>query len=100
MTQGATAAFRHELTSLAGVVERNVYLVRRYIWWDLAFFVWTVANSLTVVFIAKGVEATGGTIDVNRVTATLLIGTVVWAYLGVVFEIITETVGWERWEGT
>jgi len=96
----SSLSFRHELTSLAGVVERNVYLVRRYIWWDLAFFVWTVANSLTVVFIAKGVEATGGTIDVNRVTATLLIGTVVWAYLGIVFEIITETVGWERWEGT
>ncbi len=35
------------------------YLTRRYIWWDLAFFVWTVANTLTLVFIAKGIEATG-----------------------------------------
>ncbi|TMJ97457.1 MAG: ABC transporter permease [Actinobacteria bacterium] len=98
--RGSSLSFRYELTSLAGVVERNLYLVRRYIWWDVAFFVWTVANALTVVFIAKGVEATGGRIDVNRVTATLLIGAVVWAYLGIVFEIMTETVGWERWEGT
>jgi ABC-2 type transport system permease protein len=30
---------RAELVGLAGVVERNAYLVRRYIWWDLAFFV-------------------------------------------------------------
>jgi ABC-2 type transport system permease protein len=100
MTRGSSLSFRHELTSLAGVVERNVYIVRRYIWWDVAFFVWTVANALTVVFIAKGVEATGGKIDVNRVTTTLLIGAVVWAYLGIIFEILTETVGWERWEGT
>jgi ABC-2 type transport system permease protein len=30
----------------------------------------------------------------------LLIGAVVWSYLGLVFEIETETVAWERWEGT
>ncbi len=92
--------FRHELISLGGVVERNVYLVRRYIWWDVAFFLWTVANTLTIVFIAKGIEAGGGTIDVNRVTTQLLIGAVIWAYLGIIFEVLTETVAWERWEGT
>jgi len=91
---------KHELIGLGGVVERNVYLTRRYIWWDLAFFLWTVANTLTIVFIAKGFEATGGDIDVERATTTLLIGAVVWAYLGIIFEFITETVAWERWEGT
>jgi len=25
---------------------------------------------------------------------------VIWSYLGVLFEILTETVAWERWEGT
>ena len=93
-------SLREELIGLGGVVERNFYLTRRYVWWDLAFFVWTVANTLTIVFIAKGFEATGGTIDVNRATTTLLIGAVVWAYLGIIFEFITETVAWERWEGT
>jgi ABC-2 type transport system permease protein len=100
MMPASSLSFRHELTSLAGVVERNVYLVRRYIWWDVAYFVWAVANALTIVFIADGIEATGGRVDVNRLTATLLIGAVVWAYLGVLFEILTETVAWERWEGT
>jgi ABC-2 type transport system permease protein len=100
MPEGAAATLRHELIGLAGVVERNIYLVKRYIWWDVAFFVWTVANTLTIVFIAKGIEAGGGKIDVNEVTTILLIGAVVWAYLGIIFEILTETVAWERWEGT
>jgi ABC-2 type transport system permease protein len=98
--RGAASTLRAELVGLAGVVERNVYLVKRYIWWDLAFFVWTVANTLTIVFIAEGVEAAGGQIDVERTTTILLIGAVIWAYLGIIFEVLTETVAWERWEGT
>jgi ABC-2 type transport system permease protein len=100
MPEGAAATVRHELIGLAGVFERNVYLVKRYIWWDVAFFVWTVANTLTIVFIAKGIEAGGGQINVDEVTTILLVGAVVWAYLGIIFEILTETVAWERWEGT
>ena len=98
--RAAALTMRHQLIGLGGVVERNVYLTRRYIWWDVAFMVWTIANTLTIVFIAKGIEATGGDIDVDRATATLLIGAVVWAYLGIIFEFLTETVAWERWEGT
>src|SRR5262245_58735174 len=50
---------RAELVGAGGVVERNAYLTKRYIWWDVAWFVWTVANTLTIVFIAKAVEARG-----------------------------------------
>jgi len=100
MRASIPATVRHELIGAGGVVERNWYLVKRYAWWELAFFVWTVANTLTIVFIAKGVETAGGEVDVNRLTAVLLIGAVVWAYLGIIFEIMTETVAWERWEGT
>jgi ABC-2 type transport system permease protein len=96
----AAHTLRAELVGLAGVVERNTYLVRRYVWWELAFFLWTVANTLTIVFIAEGVEAAGGRIDVEQTTAVLLIGAVIWAYLGMIFEVLTETVAWERWEGT
>jgi ABC-2 type transport system permease protein len=91
---------RRQLIGLGGVVERNMYLVKRYGWWELAFFIWTVANTLSIVFIAEGVKATGGHLDVERATATLLIGAVIWSYLGIIFEILTETVAWERWEGT
>jgi ABC-2 type transport system permease protein len=93
-------SLRSEFIGLGGIVERNAYLVKRYVWWELAFFLWTVANTLTIVFIAKGVQASGGQLDVNRQTTILLIGGVIWAYLGIIFEILTETVAWERWEGT
>ena len=98
--RGAAATLRHELIGLSGVLERNAYLVKRYAWWELAFFVWSLANTLTIVFIAKGIHAEGATLDVDRATTTLLIGAVIWSYLGVIFEILTETVAWERWEGT
>jgi ABC-2 type transport system permease protein len=98
--RGAALALRHELIGLGGVIERNAYLVKRYAWWELAFFVWTVANTLSIVFIAKGAEAAGAHLNVNRLTTILLIGAVIWAYLGIIFEILTETVAWERWEGT
>jgi ABC-2 type transport system permease protein len=93
-------AIRRELIGFAGIVERNVYLIRRFAWWELAWFLYTVANTLTIVFIAKGIEAGGGTLNVNRVTIVLLIGAVIWSYLGLIFEVVTETVAWERWEGT
>jgi ABC-2 type transport system permease protein len=98
--RSAAYAARLQAIALLGVVERNAYLVRRYGWWELAFFVWTIANTLTVVFIADGVEASGGRLDLERQTTILLIGAVIWSYLGIVFEILTETVAWERWEGT
>src|SRR6266511_541769 len=82
------AAWRLQAIALLGVVERNAYLVKRYGWWELAFFAWTVANTLTIVFIAKGVEAGGGRLDVERQTTILLIGAVIWSYLGIIFEII------------
>jgi ABC-2 type transport system permease protein len=100
MERATGMTLRHELIGLGGVVERNWYLVKRYAWWELTFFFWTVANTLTIVFIAKGVEATGARVDVNRLTTVLLIGAVIWAYLGIIFEVLTETVAWERWEGT
>jgi ABC-2 type transport system permease protein len=100
MERAPGLTLRRELIGLGGVVERNWYLVKRYAWWELTFFFWTVANTLTIVFIAKGVEATGVRVDVNRLTTVLLIGAVIWAYLGIIFEVLTETVAWERWEGT
>ena len=91
-------AARHELIGLYGVVERNWYLVKRYAWWELAFFIWTIANTLSIVFISKAANLSPA--EENRLTTILLIGAVIWSYLGIIFEILTETVAWERWEVT
>src|SRR4026208_715463 len=96
----AAGTLRHEFIGLYGMVERNWYLIKRYAWWEVAFFFWTAANTLTIVFIAKGVVAEGGTVNIDRLTTILLIGAVMWSYLGIIFELLIETVAWERWEGT
>src|SRR5512146_3056347 len=89
---------RDELIGLFGVVERNLYLTKRYLLWDLAFLLWTVANTLTIVFIARGVGIPPA--ERNSLETKLLVGAVIWAFLGIIFEFVTETVAWERWEGT
>jgi ABC-2 type transport system permease protein len=89
---------RNELIGLYGVVERNLYLTKRYFLWDLAFLLWTIANTLTIVFLSRGVDLTPAAR--NDLATKLLVGGVIWAFLGIIFEIVTETVAWERWEGT
>jgi ABC-2 type transport system permease protein len=100
MMRGAATTLRSELMGFSGIVERNTYIIRRYAWWELAWFVWTLANTLTIAFIAKGFAASGARIDVNKATSWLLIGALVWSYLGMVFGLLVEMVQWERWEGT
>jgi ABC-2 type transport system permease protein len=101
MTVDVTQAFtrrriiRDELIGLFGVVERNLYLTKRYLLWDLAFLLWTVANTLTIVFIARGIGIAPAAR--NELETKLLVGGVIWAFLGIIFEIVTETVA-ERWE--
>jgi ABC-2 type transport system permease protein len=92
------ATLRQELIGLGGIVERNMYLTKRYILWDVAFMVWTIANTLTIVFIARSVHLSPA--RENELATKLLVGAVIWAFLGIIFEFVTETVAWERWEGT
>jgi ABC-2 type transport system permease protein len=92
------ATLRQELIGLGGIVERNVYLTKRYILWDVAFMIWTIAHPLTLVFIARSVHLPPA--RENELATKLLVGAVIWAFLGIIFEFVTETVAWERWEGT
>ena len=90
---------RNQLVGLFGIVERNMYLTKRYFLWDLAFMVWTIANTLTIVFIARAIPGITPAQE-NNAAALLLVGATIWAFLGIIFEFMTETVAWERWEGT
>jgi ABC-2 type transport system permease protein len=98
LTYTRRRVLRGELIGLYGVVERNLYLTKRYFLWDLAFLLWTIANTLTIVFISRGVDLSAA--ERNELATKLLVGGVIWAFLGIIFEIVTETVAWERWEGT
>jgi ABC-2 type transport system permease protein len=82
-------------------VERNFNLVKRYWGWEIVWLAYSVANALSITFIGAGAEAiTGQTIDTNYMILYLLVGTLVWHYLAVVFDNVSEMIAWERWEGT
>ncbi len=95
------AALRHEARAAYGFVERNVNLVKRYWAWEVVWLIYSTANALSVTFIGAGMgEISGQRVDTNRLTLYLLIGTLVWQYLSVIFVLVSETIQWERWEGT
>ena len=81
--------------------ERNWNLTRRYAAWELVWLVYSLANALTILFIAAATERiTGQRVDTGHLVLYLLIGTIVWSYLSAVFDIMAETIAYERWEGT
>lgn len=90
--------WRRELVAIWGYVQRNYFLTKRYFLWEVVWLVYSTMNALTIGFIGLGFGGTPE--DTARTTTFLLIGTVLWSYLSMVFDIISETVSWERWEGT
>jgi ABC-2 type transport system permease protein len=97
----ANAPLWRELKASYALVERNVHLSKRYWGWELAFLVYTIAQSLAIVYTADAVPSiTGQHIDTHRIVLYLAIGTLTWSYMASLFNAIAESVQWERWEGT
>jgi ABC-2 type transport system permease protein len=82
-----------ELRASYAFIERNFNLTKRYWGWEVAWLVYSLAAALAVAFIGV---AQGDPLLLQ----TLVIGTIFWNYLSIVFGFIGETVTWERWEGT
>lgn len=81
--------------------ERNWNLTRRYLGWEVVWIVYSLVNALTILFIAAATEQiTGQSVDTSFFVLYLLIGTTMWSYLSAVFDVVAETIAWERWEGT
>jgi ABC-2 type transport system permease protein len=82
-------------------VERNFNLTKRYWGWEVVFLVYSVVNSLAITFIGAAMQQISGQkLDTSFLILYLLIGTLVWSYLSVVFDAISDMITWERWEGT
>lgn len=82
-------------------IERNFNLTKRYWGWELVWICYSVANALTITFIGAGMEAiSGAKIDTDYLIMFLLAGTLIWHFLSIVFDSISEVIAWERWEGT
>jgi len=86
-----------ELIGALGFVQRNYYLTKRYFLWELVWLIYTTGNAMSIGFIGVAIDSQT---DSNRLTTYLLIGALIWSYLSMLFDILAETVSWERWEGT
>lgn len=95
------AQLKREMRASYAFVERNFNLVRRYWGWEVVWLVYSIASTLSITYIGAGMEAISGVrVDTNYLILYLLIGTMVWRFLAIIFDNISEMIAWERWEGT
>jgi ABC-2 type transport system permease protein len=96
------ATLTHELKATYAFMERNANLVKRYWSWELVWLVYSIANSLSVSYIGLGMVMIVGeqNVDGQYLVLYLVVGTLVWRYLSIIFYWITDVIGMERWEGT
>jgi len=88
-----------ESQAMMAFIERQFALSRRYLGWEIVFLFYTIINTLTIALIAVGMQEQGQTVDPKYIFY-LVIGALMWGFLGVIFREVSESVSWERWEGT
>lgn len=97
----AYAPMWREVKASYAFVERNVNLTKRYWGWEVAFLIYTLAQSAAVIYIADTVPSVSGhPFNSRPLVLYLAIGALTWAYMSNLFMAIAESVQWERWEGT
>ena len=90
-----------ELVAVWGYVQRNYFLTKRYLMWEIVWLVYVTVNAMAITFIGAGAQEFGGmNMDIERYMTYLLVGALLWNYLSMLFDVLSETVSWERWEGT
>lgn len=95
-------AFQSQARASYAFVERNAFLVKRYWSWEIVWLAYSIANSLSVSYIGLGMEQLGGqsALDGRFLVLYLVVGTLVWRFLSLIFYWITDVIALERWEGT
>lgn len=83
----------HQLRAALAFVFRDFHLTRRYWSWVLVFTFYDMVSAASIMLI--GVAAGS-----PRLTLTLLLGAVMWSFLGRLFGEIANSISYERWEGT
>ncbi len=72
---------------------RNWHLYKRYLAWIIVFWAYSIINTIIVGLIGKEFMR-------DDMVLFLVIGSIIWAFLGSVFEEMSEVVSIEQWEGT
>lgn len=97
-----TRGLRVEAGAFLGFFERQRNLYRRYWVWELVWLIYSIVSVLSIGYLASGLGVLGkGTpIDVSRTQLYLLVGSLLWGYMSLVFFEVSFAITWERWEGT
>jgi ABC-2 type transport system permease protein len=98
-----TRGLRIEANAFLGFFERQRDLYRRYWVWEVVWLVYSIVSTLSIGYLASGLDAVGGTTahaNIAAVQLYLLIGSLLWSYLSLVFFEVSFAIAWERWEGT
>ena len=107
--RGAPATLRTRTTlrwegnALLGFIERQRNLYRRYWLWEAVWWLYSLVSVLSIGFLASGLDSLGlGQAHFNLRAAQLylLLGSLLWSFLSMVFFEIAFGIAWERWEGT
>jgi ABC-2 type transport system permease protein len=98
-----TRGLRIEANAFLGFFERQRDLYRRYWVWEVVWLVYSIVSTLSIGYLASGLGAVGGSgarAGIAGVQLYLLIGSLLWSYLSLVFFEVSFAIAWERWEGT
>ena len=60
--------------------------------WELVFLAYNIVNALAIGLIGARMG--------KEMVLYLIIGAMVWGFLSILFHEISESIAWERWEGT
>ena len=83
-----------EMVAVWGYVQRNYFLTKRYFMWEVVWLVYVTINAMAITYIGAGMK------EAEFLMTYLLVGALIWNYLSMLFDVLSETVSWERWEGT
>jgi ABC-2 type transport system permease protein len=94
---------RLEVNAFLGFFERQRTLYRRKRVWEVVSLVYSIVSTLSIGYLASGLGSFSGAnarVDIAQAQLYLLVGSVLWSYLSLMFFDVSFAIAWERWEGT
>ena len=71
--------------------------------WEVVWLVYSIVSTLSIGYLASGLGSFGGSgahVNIAQAQLYLLIGSLLWSYLSLMFFDVSFAIAWERWEGT
>ena len=104
-TATARLGMREEGNAFLGFMERQKNLYKRYWVWEVVWLVYSLVSVMSIGYLASGLDSLPvatpqSHVDLAQAQLYLLVGSVMWGYLSLVFFEVAYGIAWERWEGT